>query len=468
MTIPYSNRLIQRHDPAITPYTHDAVLTATPDAVFRPHSIAEIQEMVAYCNAQKIPLTVSAARTSMTGGPVCDRGIVLSLEGLTQILELNEEAATITVQPGVILGDLQRYAEERDFFYPPSPTSRNECTIGATIATNATGDTTYKYGTTRRYVRALTLVMADGSLKTVQRVGTPPTEFKNTAGYFLHGEEIDYFIGSEGTLGVIVSAELQLLRGVPSFFTLVMPFPSNTSALEFIVTPHTTISPRTMEYIDAQTLAIMEAAAGFPKLPANTQAIVICQQEYDADALDKIEDWYAVLQTTYTQLGTTTLQDGIILAQTLAEQNKVAAWRHHIPATVSEQHVNLQKMGGGKVGTDWWVPLPRMLEMMVWAYSESDKLNIPYYAFAHLGNGHPHFNYMTRNPEEKVRAQDFVVNSCKKAVALGGGVAGEHGLGKLKRNLLPIQYPTHIIDEMRALKKQYDPGGILGVGNIFK
>lgn len=462
--------LIYRGDAAITPYTCDAVISATPDAVFRASSVKEIQELLYYCHAKKIPVTCCGARTSMTGSSVSDTGIVMSLEKLSGIVEVNASDLAVTVLPGTILGEMQRAVEAEGFFYPPSPTSRNECTVGASIITNATGDTTFKYGSTRRYVNELTVVMADGTLRKFTRKNPPPLEFKNKAGYFLNGEEIDYFIGSEGTLGIVVEAQLKLLEGVPEFMTFMIPFLSNVDALHFISThaQHGRISPRTMEYVDEAAARIMRTHSSFPKLSDDARAFVICQQEFLVGGEDDaIDAWLSVLYTVHTQQGAASLTDSVIVARTGAEQDKVTTWRHHIPSIVAEKHRELQMSGGGKVGTDWWVPLPQMMEMMSWIYSESDNLNIPYIAFAHLGNGHPHVNYLTRNPDEKERAKVLVVESCRRAVAVGGGVAGEHGIGKLKRDLLAIQHPQNIIDEMRALKSKYDPQWILAPGNIF-
>lgn len=469
-TTPCYDRLILRNDPAISAYTQDTIMTATPDAVFRPNTVAELQDMMRYCNSHKIPVTLSAARTSMTGASVSDVGMVISLEKFDRIISLDEDNATITVQPNVILGEMQRHAESLGFFYPPSPTSHNDCTIGGSIATNATGDTTFKYGTTRKYVHALTIVTADGSLKTFTRQQPPPLEFKSTAGFFLQGEEIDLFIGSEGTLGIIVEATLKLLRGVPNFLTFLIPFPSNMDALHFIATHEqlAAITPRTMEYVDDSASAIMRTHPSFPKLSESARAFVICQQEFlEGDEEECIDAWFSALTVTFTQIHAPDLLESIIVARTHAEQEKIASWRHHIPATVGEQHVQLQKNGGGKVGTDWWVPLPRMIEMMQWMYLKSAELGIPFIAFGHLGNGHPHVNYLTRTAEEKDRAKALVIDNCKKAVSLGGGVAGEHGLGKLKRDLLLIQQPQVVIDQMRALKTHFDPNWILGRGNII-
>ncbi len=468
---PFSDRLIRRGDTAISPYTHDSVMSGTPDAVFRPKTVFEIQEIMRYCTGKKIPVTCCGARTSMTGSSVTDSGLLLSLENLSEISDLDADRQLVTVRPGIILGEMQRTVEQEGFFYPPSPTSRHECTVGATLSTNATGDITFKYGTTRRYVQEITVVTSDGGLRTLQRLNSPSAEGKNKAGYFLDGEEIDLIIGSEGTLGIIVEAKLKLLRGVPSFLTLMIPFPSNIDALRLIATykGFAGISPRSMEYVDVGAAAIMHTHATFPRLPEEARAFVICQQEFsDGGGEEAIDTWFAALTAYYTQINTASLLEAVVVARSDIEYAKIAAWRHHIPSVVAERHVELQNDGGGKVGSDWWVLRLRMMEMMTWLYGASDALKIPYIAFAHLGDGHPHVNYLTRNPDEKERAKALVLECCRRAVAMGGGVAGEHGIGKIKRDLLAIQHPQDVIQKMMATKRAWDPHWILGRGNIFE
>lgn len=462
--------LIQRNDAAIASYTHDAVLTATPDYVARPKTIQEVREVIEYCSTHKIPLTICGSRTSMTGSSVTDTGVLMTLEGLSGVVNIDTGSRTVTVRPGTILGDMQREVEAVGLYYPPSPTSRNECTVGATLATNATGDSTFKYGTTRRYVREITILTADGIQRTITRKGPPPEELKNTAGYFMSGEEIDHFIGSEGTLGVIVEAKLALVDMPDGVITFMIPFPSNRDALQFIGAhkSYPALSPRTMEYVDEAATQIMSRCDHFPKLPDLARAFVICQQEIIHGSEDDcLDSWFSALNTILTQCKAPQLTESIIVAQSNKEQDHIAEWRHHIPSHISELHRQLQTQGGGKVGTDWWVPLPRMMEMMDFAYEASDKIAIPYIAFGHLGNGHPHFNYLTRNSDEKNRAHKLVLDCCRKAVTMGGGVAGEHGIGKIKHELMTIQHSQNEIEEMIALKKKWDPKWILGRGNIF-
>lgn len=469
--LPTRSEIIARGDPRLATYNHDSVMTGDPDAVVRPANAQECQEILRYCHAHRLPITLCGSRTSMTGSSVAESGLLLSLERIQGVIDIHQDRghAVARVRPGTIVGELQRAVAQAGWCYPPSPTSRHEATIGATIATNATGDNTYKYGTTRRYVRALEVLLADGSRRCIDRPATERiTELKNTAGYFLSGSEIDYFIGSEGTLGLITEITVDLITQPHPQFGLLVFFPSRTAALQAIARAHheACVSPSAMEYIDDHALRIMATHPEFPDRPAHAAAAIIIYQEFAEEARDPLmQQWFSLLANMAPEMPA--LLDHTIVAQTPEAQEQLRRWRHHIPMQVAEQHRALALTGGGKVGSDWWVPIVQMPAMMAFMYERSETLGIPYLAFGHLGNGHPHVNYLTRTPEEKQRAQALVRDCCREAVRRGGGVAGEHGLGKIKRDLLTIQHPPAVIQQMHALKQHYDPHWILGRGNIL-
>ncbi len=467
--IPTEGELILRGDDRLVGYAHDTMLQGDPEALARPSDEKECAQILAYCNAHQIPVTVCAGRTGMVGGAVATSGLLLSIEKLNKIYDIDEESLTATAAPGIFLGDFKDQLNSAGYFYPPSPTSRNEAMLGATVATNATGDNTYKYGPTRKYIRELKLLLADGTARTLRR---PPnhtvTETKNTAGYYLHGNELDYFIGSEGTLGLITEVTVDLLTKPHPQFGLLAFFPSNESALDCIIEIDKSrrVTPSALEYVDNNALRIMSGADSFPSLPDQAKAALIIHQEYAEESYDALlSAWFDLLNSAAPQMNA--LLDYAILCTQPADEEKLRVWRHHIPAQVNEQGQRLQQDGGGKIGSDWWVPLSNMRYMMDFMYTRSEAANIPYLAFAHLGNGHPHVNYLTRNPQERQIARQLLHSCCREAVRLGGGVAGEHGLGKLKRDLLAIQYPPDIIAQMVDLKKRYDPQFIMGPGNIF-
>jgi FAD/FMN-containing dehydrogenase len=149
------------------------------------------------------------------------------------------------------------------------------------------------------------------------------------------------------------------------------------------------------------------------------------------------------------------------------QKEEFHSWRHHIPATISERREGLEAKGGGRVSGDWWVPKPHMLAVMKKTYEEVLPTGIEFTMYAHLGDGHPHTTFLCKDAAEKEKAHEIVMLQSRRAVELGGGVAGEHGIGKIKHELLAVQYPADIIEAMRRLKTSYDPKWLLGRGNIF-
>ena len=467
-------KLLLPGDPGYTAYTSDVVLDGHPDAVVRPRDEAEVRDILAVASDRGVPVTVAGGQTSVTGSSVAEEGLLLATERMDRILDLGEDPGTgrmcAVVEPGIFLGELQRRLESEGWFYPPDPTSRNEARIGATVATNATGEDTLLYGPTRRWVRELRVVTAAGGVRTLRRSprNTPPEE-KATAGYYPAQEEIDLLIGSEGTLGIVTRVTVDLIQLPPSFFTGVAFFDSLIGALAFVVAARAEkdIKPRALELIDRPCLDLVSGNPEGITWPDSTAAAVLFRQEH-ADGAEKerlLNRWLGLLKQHLVE--SPELLDHVLLVEDRAGQERLREFRHRIPATINEVVSGFREEGGGKVSTDWWVPhaeLPGFLGRWGTLIREA---SLTAFMFGHVGNGHPHVNFLPENGKEKSRAEGLALAMCREAVALGGGVAGEHGLGKLKRNLLAVQYSPERIREMRDIKKQWDPGWILGRGNLF-
>lgn len=483
---------ILKGDSAITPYLRDTMVEGDPDIVLRPRDVSDLKEILKLCGTDKIPATVCGARTSMSGSAAALSGAVISTEKICNFLEIedNDSIITATAQTGMPLIDFKKKLEENGYFYPSHPTSVKDAFLGATVATNATGDDSFKYGPTRRWVRKMKVLLIDGTEREfVRPKESRPKEIKSKGGYYLNGPEIDRFIGSEGTLGIITEVTLDILKGVPEFYSIMVPFASNEDAIAFIhrhATRPSTCSGRTvsnpftlsqskgenlldlrsLEFIDEVGVEIMRKHEGFPDLPENAKALVYSNTEFNPG---KFEESVGLWLEELSNFGLEeNLIDRTIVAVDRKEKEDMHSWRHFIPEWINETYRKYEEQGGGKVGSDWWVPLEHISEMMKWFYQASHESDIPFIAYAHIGNGHPHTNYFTRNSSEREKATSLVIEACKKAVAYGGGVAGEHGIGKIKRHLLPIQYPQEIIQKMRSLKTHYDPNWLLGQGNIFQ
>lgn len=465
-------------DPAtLSRYSHDMVYSGHPDFVHLCRDVKDTAEVLSYCHAHKIPVTFCGSQTSMTGASVADSGLVIALQNQNRILDIGVDFKTkepfVLTEPGVILGELKRAVEREGFFYPPDPTSYNEAQIGATVATNATGEETFAFGPTRSYVNELEIIKADGTTQTIVRHGIPPFEpKKGLAGYLLGKEPIDELIGSEGTLALITKLKLKLLHNEKTQrFVLILPFSHFKNCLEAVVKiagqEH---KPRALELIGPGAGRYFRDCENCPAELKNFEIFLYLRDDYSdpAEYEKKLGDYFDFLNALYTQLGEADKSEQIFVAQSPRQLEDIRLCRHHIPLKVNEDFFPYTKEGGGKIGTDWWVPTKHIPQMMLETHAEAQKLGIPFLVFGHIGNGHPHWNFLTKNPEQKKLAFGFVKRQCARAVKFGGGIAGEHGIGKIKRELLSIQHGPEIIKEMRQLKQKWDPHWILGRGNIFE
>lgn len=470
--LPARGGVILAGDERIERYSEDTMMRGSPDAVVVARDEQEVAEILGWCDAHGVPATICGSQTSMTGASVATEGLLISTEKLEGLLDigLEEGEPVAVVRPGTVVADLQRAVQEAGYFYPVAPTSRDECRIGSNVATNATGEDSYRYGPLRPYARRLELILPSGERRVLERAkGESPSWERNRAGYFTSWENpIDLVVGSEGTLGFVAKVTFDLLPRAPEFFSALLPMPSSEAAIAFVVriaAGKARLNPRALEFVDEGALAVMRTAEGFPSLPDGTRALLYIKQECldgaEHDAL--LDRWYA--EASAAAVGP--FADGILVAQTREEQEAFRLWRHHIPETENERGRAFWAAGGGKVGSDWWVPVPRLSEMMDFFYRTARGTGLPFIAYAHLGSGHPHTNLLGRDAAGKSRALEALRACCRKAVELGGGVAGEHGIGKLHTDLMPIQHPPEMIERMMAWKREYDPRWTLGKGNIF-
>jgi len=463
--------LIFKGDERIETYREDTMMRGDPDAVLRARDEKEISDVLVFCNRNNIPVTFCASRTSMTGSSVAMKGLLISAEKLEGIIDIGIDDKTpfARVKAGTITAEVQKAVEEVGYFFPVAPTSRNECRIGANVSTNATGEDSFKYGPLRPYVLGIEVILADGSKNLFKRSkDEKPSYEQNRGGYFTDWKSpIDLFIGSEGTLGFISEIILKLLPKSPDFFSALIPFPSNVKALECLVEIVKKKNPslRALEFIDSGALSAMKTADKLPSFPDGTNALIYFKEEFrdNKEKEHAIGKWYRHVSFFAPK----NFVDAIIIAETNKQKEEFRLWRHRIPEWANEEGRKYWAAGGGKVGSDWWVPVNSLLEMMEYFYNEAQNLHLPYMAYAHLGRGHPHTNIIAKTYQEKKAAEEVLIRCCRKAVSLGGGVSGEHGIGKIHTNLMPIQHSFETICKMKEWKKQYDPKWIIGRGNLF-
>jgi FAD/FMN-containing dehydrogenase len=452
-------------DPGILEaYAEDASgLVGRPEALVRPASEAEVAEVVAECRASGIPLTPVGLRSSTTGSSVAFGGAVLSLERMDRILEIDTKRRRARVQPGIQLAAFKKEVAAAGLFYPPDPTSEPDCCLGGTVATNASGARTYRYGPTRRWIRALRVVLGTGETVELRRVAAT----KNTTGYFSFQNPVDLFVGSEGTLGIVTEVTVDLLPAPEAFYGAMAFFPSLEACLRFVLHAHAArdLEPRCLELFDGACLDLVRPDAGGLTIPREAAAALFFEVEVapGSDAMTRsLETWLRHLEDAGA------LAQDTLLAETPERQEELRRLRHRIPERLNEIARGFRAAGGRKVSTDWAVPLPELPGMVERASRlVEERFGGRYFRYGHVGNGHPHFNLLAEDAEALRRGEEVAHEMCRMVVAAGGTVTAEHGVGKLKRPFLRYQYPQAVLEAMRAVKRALDPDGILAPGNIF-
>ena len=432
-------------------------LHLVPDAIARPASADEVVALVRECASSRTPLTAAGGQTSTTGGSISDSGVILSLRTMDRVLDIDEKARTMRVEPGAIVADVKRAAAGHGLLFAPDPTSEESCTIGGSIACNASGARTLRYGATRAHVRALTVVLASGETVALRR---NPLE-KNTVGYEMVHDPIDWFVGSEGTLGIVVAAELDLLP-LPSRVTgLSIPFASEQAALGFVVAARrSALSPRCLEYLDDLALGLTALAHSDRMAPAGAVAAVY-SEDAGEDDID-LDAWLALAEA-HGALG-----DDVRIFDGESALREARDARHAIPATMNERGARQRAVGGRKVSTDWAVPYPRLAEAIAAARGHARAAGVEQAViYGHAGNGHPHQNFIAADADAVKRIERVVEETLRTVIAMGGTVAAEHGIGKIKRKWVGLQLSAMQLGAMRAIKHQLDPAGILAPGNVL-
>ncbi len=356
---------------------------------------------------------------------------------------------------GVSLEAVQAAASKTGQFYAPDPTERT-ASIGGTIATNASGSRSFRYGSTRRHVLALRVALIDGRVLDVRHAdkinfAVPalplPDTTKNTAGYQLAPgmDWIDLFTGSEGTLGIVIEAELQLLPAPASVLAGVVFFGTDGAALDAVDAWRDSPGLRMIEYFDERSLAFLRQR--FEETPHHAVAALLIEQEngdidFWADQAPA-DSWFAASDQ---------------------DRERFRRFRHALPELVND---TMRRRGFLKLGSDYAVPLARNREMLAFYHMELTERALDFVIFGHIGDAHVHVNILPKSQAEFEAGQRLMLDFARHTVELGGTVSAEHGLGKRKAHLLELQYTPAQIDAMKAVKKHLDPQWLLNRGNLF-
>ena len=437
--------------------------TGDADRLIAPRDEAELLEAVRAASDLGMPLTVAGAGTGVTGGGVPKGGWAVSLRNFSRI-EIRRGDATAGA--GALLRDLHTAAAASGQFYPPDPTE-TAASVGGTIATNASRSRSFRYGATRRWVNRLRVALMDGSCREFRRgerldfplpaISRPDTR-KQTAGYFLRPgmDWVDLFIGSEGTLGIVIEAGLELLPAPAALLSGVIFFAEDAKALQFVEESQPD-HLRMLEYLDRPSLDLLRNR--FPEIPARASAALLIEEELAAEDDPAVDHWLERLQHAGALL------DASWFATNAADRERFRRFRHSLPELVNDL---VRRQGLLKMGSDYAVPRVSNAEMLAF-YRRRLDTEFPgrYVIFGHIGDAHLHANILPANEEEAARARDLMVEFAREAVRLGGTVSAEHGLGKRKKHLLALQYTPEELAAMQEVKSRLDPQWLLGRDTLW-
>jgi glycolate oxidase len=443
-----ANVLTTAEDLAV--YGYDGTFQeARPDVVVLPETTQQISEIVRLAAATRTPIVPRGMGSGLAAGsvPLPAGGMVLSLTRMNHILEIDEHNATVHAEAGVVTAELQAAVEKRGLFYPPDPSSIRHSTIGGNVACNAGGPRCLKYGVTGDYVLGLTVVLADGRI-----LNTGGKPIKDVTGYDLNG----LFTGSEGTLGIVSEVLLRLIAKPRYAKTALAEFASLDSASRTVNAILTAgIVPASLELMDQTAIRCIEEAM---HLGLNTEveaSLIIETDGTDESTVQReIEACVRICQAS----------QGVSVKMAQNETERSALWkarRSMAPA--------LARLAPNKLGEDITVPRSAIPEVVQRLRQISAKYGLPVVIFGHAGDGnlHPNILFDKRQADQWARVEQMVAEVFAAALAVGGTLSGEHGVGVLKRPYLERALGATSLAVQRNIKQALDPLNILNPGKIF-
>ncbi|WP_344566500.1 FAD-binding oxidoreductase [Streptomyces axinellae] len=429
-------------------YAHDMASfcpAGTPAAVVLPRTVEEVQHTLRTADELRVPVVPQGARTGLSGAANATDGcVLLSLVRMNRILEINPVDRIAVVEPGVVNATLSRAVNEHGLFYPPDPSSWEECTIGGNIGTASGGLCCVKYGVTAEYVLGLDVVLADGRL-----LSTGRRTAKGVAGYDL----TRLIVGSEGSLGVVVRATLALKAEPPRQLALAAEFPSADAACDAVcrimAAGHT---PSLLELMDSTTLRAVNEMTRMG-LPETTEALLLAA----FDTPDPAPRLRAV-----GELCEAAGASAVVPAEDFAESELLLQARR---AALTA----LDRVKGASMIDDVCVPRSRLADMLdgVARIAAEHSLTIGVCVHAGDGNTHPTVCFDAADEEEAHRARVSFDEIMALGLSLGGTITGEHGVGVLKRRRLAEELGPVGLELQRGIKSVFDPHGILNPGKVL-
>ncbi len=432
----------------VEPYGADAVKEKfPPEAVVFPESTDEMVAILKLANEYLFPVTARGGGVGYTGGAVpVDGGIVIGTDRMKKIIEINVDDLYVICQPGLTTFELQQAVEKYGLIFPPDPASYKDSYIGGNIAENAGGMRTPKYGVTKHSVLGLEVVTATGSI-----IRTGGKTVKNVVGFDLTG----LMCGSEGLLGIVTEATLKLLPIPEATSTVRGNFYTMEAACKVLTkfTPEGLL-PMAMEVIDKYCMEAVEGNFAFG-LSKDAKAILLVAVDGSKEEVAKNSE---LIEKIIKESG----GFDVLRAQSKDEEDKLWDVRRAISPS-------LMKYGTLKINEDVVVPRSKVPELIATIEEIGLRHNTFVANFGHAGDGNIHVNFMCDrdDPDSIARARECVRETFALSIALGGSISGEHGIGYVKAQYLDMAVDQPTLEIMKAIKKVFDPNGILNPGKMF-
>lgn len=443
-----SNVLSSPEDKIAYSYDGTPVLKQLPEAVVRPRNAEEISSILKLANKRGFNIVARGSGSGLSGGSVpVENCIVLLTNHWNSILEIDEENLTAWVQPGVITASLHAAVEAKGLFYPPDPGSSTICTMGGNVAENAGGLRGLKYGVTKDYIMGLEVVLPNGDI-----IRTGGKSVKDVAGYSLK----DWFIGSEGTLGIFTRILVKLIPKPETSRTMLVSFDRLSDAAETVSgIIAARITPAALEFLDNTTIRCVEEYAHLG-LPVNAEALLLIEVDGRSSVVE--DDAARILALCKTHKA-----GDVRIAATIEEATRLKVARKGAFAA-------LARLRPTTILEDATVPRNMVAPMLEKIQAIAKQYNLTFGNFGHAGDGNLHPTCLTdeRDHQEIERAERAFEDIFEAAISMGGTITGEHGTGLTKKKFLERQVGSPAIAMMQEIKRAIDPNSVLNPGKIFE
>ena len=442
-----NNFLDSQEDRIAYSYDGTPLLQFLPEAIVIPQTKEQISSILTLANEEHFAVVPRGSGSGLSGGSIpVENSIVMLMSHWNKILEVDAENLTVLVEPGVITADIHAAVEKLGLFYPPDPGSMNICTIGGNVAENAGGLRGLKYGVTKNYVLGLETVLPSGEI-----IFSGGKVVKDVAGYNLK----DFFVGSEGTLGIFTKILLKLIPKPETSKTMLAYFQKRNDAAEAvsaIIAAH--IIPATVEFLDRTTIRCVEEYAHLG-LPTSVESLLLIEVDGRSAVVEEDTARVAELCQRHQCIE-------INVAHTEAEAIRLKTARRSAFSA-------LARVRPTTILEDVTVPRSKIASMLERIDFIAKSYDVMFGIFGHAGDGNLHPTCLTdeRDKDEIQRAESAFEAIFNESINMGGTITGEHGTGLSKKKFLPAAAGIPAVEMMKSIKSSIDPQGVLNPGKIF-